>query len=334
VVKRFFNRRFRTALALLMLGLPLLAPASAGASPQVEISARVTPTVVTVGDPVRYEIQISHPAEARIDLPAVRGNTGSLDVLDYSVRADSAANGRRLVTYSLLLAAYDVGPDTLPPQRVEVRMLPDTAATVLYTQPTILTVNSTVPAESQDIADIHDDERLPRGFPWGGVLVAALVAGGVWVSRRLKKRAQERAARLAPQAPRVITAAEAAFVRLRVLEDRNHIGEGRVRAFAFELSEIFREYLAGRFNIDALEATTAELLERTAPLSLTLTQQTWLHGFCTELDAVKFADAALTAEDGTRLIEEVRTFLRETHVPESTRPIPPPIQPNAESTTP
>lgn len=281
----------------------------------VDLSARVTPTTITVGDPVRYEITVTHPADARVDLPAVRGNTGALEVLDYAVTTDSvtgaADHGRLTVTHTLTLAAYTVGNDTLPPQRVEVRTGTDTTALVLYTPSTVLTVEATTPPDARDIADIHDGERLPRAFPWWIPLALAALAATVWGVRTARaRRAARRALRPTP-APRGPTAVEAALARLDTLE-RDGFTAGRARAFAFTLSEILREYLANRYGIDALEATTSELLERADQTALTPTQRAWLRAACEELDGVKFADAVLGAEAAARLVQDTRALVRDT----------------------
>lgn len=275
--------------------------------PAVDLSARVTPTTVTVGDPVRYEITVTHPAGTRAALPAVRGNTGSLEVLDHTVTHDSTADGRVTATHALTLAAYAVGSDTLPPQRVEVRSGTDTATLVLYTPATVVTVKTTTPPDARDIADIHDGDRMPRAFPWWIALALALVAAATWGFRAWRAR------RPAPAPPpaRVATPAETALARLDTLAGDGFGTPGAARAFAFALSEILREYLAGHYGIDALEATTSELLERAVATGLTPAERAWLRAACEELDGVKFADMTLVAEAAARLLEETRTVVRE-----------------------
>lgn len=301
------TRIVRTALAALMCGTAV----PALAAPPVDLSARVSPTTITVGDPVRYEITVTHPAAARVDLPAVRGNTGSLEVLDHAIRSDSAAEGRVTLTHVLTLAAYDVGIDTLPPQRVEVRSGPDTTVLVLYTPPTILTVEATAP-DARDLADIHDGQRLPRPFPWWIPLAVLLLAGAGMAIRTWRARRAARRARRPLPAPHAASAAEAALARLDALAREAVATPAAARAFAFTLSEILREYLAGQYGIDALEATTPELLERVNDTGLTPDERAWLHGACDELDGVKFAGMPLTADAATRLLQTTRTLVRET----------------------
>jgi hypothetical protein len=292
----------------------------------IGVAARITPTETTVGEPVRYEITVTLPAEApantRVDLPGVRGNTGALEVLDQTVRTDSVQGNGRTIIHTFTLAAYEVGADTLPPQRVEVRVPSDTAALVIYTEPTLLTVKSVAPAgDSLQLADIHDEESMPRPFPWALPVALALLAALVWALRTWRKHVAALRARPVPPPPApVITAAEAALARLEALQrERNMRREAgddhEARRFAFTLSEILREYMAARFGIDALEATSSELLTRAAtltPHALAPERHDWLRDFCDETDTVKFADAALSAADEVRLLEDVRAFVRNT----------------------
>src|SRR5690606_13896211 len=123
----------------------------------VGITARADRTTATVGDPIRYEISVTLPAGAAATLPAVRGNTGRLEVAEHAERTDTAADGRVTLVHTLTLLPYHVGADTLPPQRVEIRTPPDTAATVLMTPPTIVTITPVAANDTGDIADIRDD---------------------------------------------------------------------------------------------------------------------------------------------------------------------------------
>lgn len=289
----------------------------------IELAARVSPVEITVGDLVRYEITVKHPAGARIELPAVRGNTGTFEVLAHETRTDSSLPDRHTLTHVLTLAAYETGEDTLPSQRVEVRLLPDTTLRVLYTPPTTLMVKATAPDDSGPLAEIYDDERHARGFPWALPLLLAVLAAGFWGLRTWRARRAAELARRPVPAPPAPTAAEVAQARLDALEHALP-GDGEpdtARAFAFTLSEILREYLAARYGIDALEATTTELLERTANLPLSRIQHDWLRNACDRLDTVKFADAPLDRADARALLAEARTFVQETApVPDAAPP--------------
>jgi hypothetical protein len=289
----------------LIFALPLWASA---ASTDVEVAARVDRTDLTVGDVVHYDITVTHPENGRIDLPAVRGNVGHFEVQNARVTPGRAVDGRVTVTYAFTLTSYTLGTDTLPAQRVEFRAGTDTAALVLYTPPTVLAVRRVSPANAREIADITDPEKMPRTVPWGLIALAA-AAVVFWIYREWRQR-HPRKPPAAARAP--LTPDQEALERLRALEQAGLASQGLGREFAFTLSEILRAYIGARFEIDALEATTEELLQRAAALPLEEAQREWLRRFTSDLDTVKFATGALAVAEAARQIESAREFVQTT----------------------
>lgn len=296
------------------------------AIPDIDVTARIDRAEVNVGDRVRYEITVVHPADGTVELPALRGNTGNFDVLGHEARTDSASGNRASVTHVLTLAAFVPGDDSLPPQRVEFRRRgDDTAAAVLYTPPTAVRV-ARVSVDGDTLEDITGVERLPRGVPWGLLLLLS-AAGIALLAWRLRKKTppRPRPEASAPPVP-VVPPDEEALEALRTLEQAGW--REQPRAFAFGLSEILRRYLGRRYGIDALEATTGELLERARALPLPggtaggdINGHEWLRACCTELDTVKFAAGTVADDDAGRWLRGARAFV------EVTRPAPDPAAP-------
>jgi hypothetical protein len=89
----------------------------------------------------------------------------------------------------------------------------------------------------------------------GALLLLALAA---WVTRALLRR-RRRQVVVAPPAP-LRPPEELALERLRALRQRGRFDEDGFRPFHFEVAEVVRGYLGGRFGFDSLELTTTELL--------------------------------------------------------------------------
>jgi hypothetical protein len=102
-----------------------------------------------------------------------------------------------------------------------------------------------------------------------------------------------------------------------------------LRPFVFELSEIIREYLGGRFGFDSLELTTEELVFKLrrrvsveAMPGLVLGEvEGWLSG----CDLVKFAKLSPTSAEARGALE---TAIR---IVEATRPRPEPVLESTET---
>lgn len=288
--------------------LALAAPAArAQDTSGIEVSAVIEPATATVGDVLRYVLAASVPAGGDATFPAARGNTGRLEAGPAVLHRDTLPDGRLRITQTILLTAWEPGPDTLPPQRVEAR----TAAGDVVALETPATVVDIVPvatsgADDTTLADIYDRDRLPRGFPWAlpPALITLALAAWWWWRRRNRPRATTIAVPGAPREP-VRTPEEVALAELDALERSGLAG----RAFAFRLSEIQRAHLAAARGIDALEATSTELLERCARAGLPDDVLADLRELCTRLDAVKFASAPHGAGDAARDLAAARALV-------------------------
>ena len=283
-------------------------PVSASPPKFVDISARVDKSEITIGDRLRYEIQITYPDSGRIELPSVLGNLGAFEVKDYQTEMGKAAGNRAVSLHVFSLSTFTVGTYTLPPQRIEYRAGKDTTPMVLYTQPTEIHVKRTSPETVKDIADIADVVEIPRGFPWGlaalGSILLALIGFFLWRKLRSGMPAELEKPRLPPY--------EEAKQRLAVIDVVQLLRQNRAREFAFQLSEIFRNYVGRRYGVDALESTTDEFMEKAAKLPLAANRKIWMGQFCESLDTVKFATSGILETEAERLVSETLEFLEET----------------------
>jgi hypothetical protein len=289
----------------------LLAASLIGAAPMghVDVTARVDHSSITIGDRVRYDIEIAYPDSGRVELPEVLGNLGAFEVKDYQTRSGKAADGRTTITHSFVISTFTVGDYALPPQRVEYREGKDTAALVLYTQPTAIQVKRTSPETVKDIADIADVADLPEPMPWGLIALGALIAAlfGFLAWRKWGRKIGTKT-----KVPPPLPPYEEALQRLRAINTVQLLRHNRAREFAFDLSEILRNYVGRRYSIDALESTTEEFLEKVKPLSLPAGQLSWMRSCCVSLDQVKYATGGMLETEAARLVHEVEQFLEYT----------------------
>ena len=195
---------------------------------------------------------------------------------------------------------------------------PGSEADTLVFDPQVLDVK-TMPVDTTTFVphDIKGQIRYPLTFkelvPWilGGLLLAALVAGAVWLIRR-RRDAQAEAASKDP----------AYIVALRSLErwrDEKYWAPEKQKQFYSGITDTLRAYMADRFGIDAQEMTTAEIF---AALKGNPELTPELYGNAKELfetaDFVKFAKHVASDEDNRKAIPEAVGFVMGTYkeVPE------------------
>jgi hypothetical protein len=289
-------------------------------SAPITVSSRVDRNEARVGDVVTLIVTAVGPVGTPVNLPRSLelGPFSELDDQNRKLEERDLGDGKMRREFRLFVAAYEPGEATLP--AVEVTYIGHNGE-VLSTRTlpidikiTSLIANEPEPAlkdTAQPVRVLQQDLLLV--YIAGGLAAAGL--GGlatVLVRRRLRARASQR-----PEPP-PRPAHEIALERLDRLGAAGFTEDGDHRPFHFELSEVIRDYLGGRFGFDALEMTTEELVEelrRRAPRELVLGE---VAGWLTGCDLVKFAKISPTATEARGALEMAIRIV------ESTRPRPQP----------
>jgi|GEM_PF-3021930 len=127
---------------------------------------------------------------------------------------------------------------------------------------------------------------------WGAVglaLILLTVFLGIIAFR--KKKTSPKSKPRSESIP-LLPAHEVALAELKKLWDdfsQNSQSEEKIKELYIRISEIIRIYLARRYKISTLEATTEELLDELSKLSLHVQDQMLISDFLTRCDLVKFA---------------------------------------------
>jgi hypothetical protein len=177
------------------------------------------------------------------------------------------------------------------------------------------------PASSPgELRDIAPPVEMPPDPVWpyyaaAAVCVVAAAAAGMYLVRRRRAaaRAAEAAAALRPGPPH-----EVALEALRILETTNHASREDQEVFYTRLVDILRGYIAGRFWVNAPDATASELLAalcRTGEVGVK--HQRLLRALVEEADLVKFAGSVFSTEAPGRALQACRSFVRDTAMEEA-----------------
>jgi hypothetical protein len=266
------------------------------------------PSVLRVGERVRIEIALTASEGAEIAEPPEE-----IPPLHVVARSSEEPREAETVRWAFEAAPFELG-------ELEVASFPVAYRTaagetgVLELGPVRLEVVPTVAEDDEELADIRGPVSFP--LPWlrpllwaaAALLAAALVALLVrWALRRRRARALEAAV---PPPPH-----EVALERLRRLDAGGVPRDPEeLKGFYVEMSEAVREYLEGRFGVEALERTTEEVsfLMRRARVRLALTDRVvrWLEG----TDLVKFARHVPPEETTRDALREGVRFVQETKI--------------------
>ena len=131
-------------------------------------------------------------------------------------------------------------------------------------------------------------------LPWcvGSAAVVAAIAWIIWHRRRREKAVAE--VRKSPL--------ETALAALEQLEKDDLVSKGELKEYYGRVSSILREYVEGRYGLQAPERTTEEFMEDLRRDSGTLTkdQKSLLEKFLMHCDLVKFAKFEPSADEVPR----------------------------------
>ena len=291
---------------------------SAEPADPVEIEASVDRAVATTGDLITYSIRVDYAPDYEIDIPEAGAEIAGFRITDTRSEGSELRSGRRLEERTYELRADLVGSYVLPPitvlyrQRSDGESEPSTDWQSATTSEIFVEVESVLPSteDATDIRGLKPIERRPNQIPWMWIGVGGLVilAGSLLAWWMLRRRSAAVEAAIPPH--------ERAFARLDALRATDFGDRQAVRRFCFAISEIVREYVEGRFGLNATDLTTEEIIDDLPSIAeLSAPHQQELIHFLRSTDQVKFAGSDPDPSGIERIYESALSFV------EATRPM-------------
>ena len=258
----------------------------------VSVKANVDNAQVFVGDMFNYEIQVTAPENAIVDLPSFVGNLGSFEVKEMKNEkvVEGMPKGTAKFVWYATLNTFVSGDFLIAPQQVNAVVGSDTVK--VNTDPVAVKVSMRTTGEETDILEVEDpldDPRLPQ---WLYIVlivlgVVLLVFLGWFLHKKFAKKGE--APRLPPY--------EEAVLALKELRAKNYLAEGNQGDYFMALGFIARRHIERRFDVDILDATVAELKQRMSHVAgLPQAYKESVVTLAVETEPVKFAKMKLEGE--------------------------------------
>ncbi len=294
--------------------LVVLAAATAFCQGQVSIESKVDRARIYIGDVIKYTVILTHDADVKLERPSPGKNLGQFEIREYSVQEPKKIGNQIVTQTDYFISTFDVGDYEIPSLQYFYRLAQDTTLRQLRTEVIKIQVVSLNPNEKGDIRDIKPPMTPPRDIArmivmiCSALILLALCGLGFWYWQRRKRGESILPVREKPKRP----AHELALEALAELAQSDLLTTGQVKTYYSRVSEILRQYVEGRYFIDALEMTTMQLMTRMQADLIPQEHISALQGILQLSDLVKFAKFIPAEEMQRQAVPQAIAFVDRT----------------------
>lgn len=301
----------RLLIILILLSTPLMAQQAT--NEQVLARVELATKEITIGDQIWMEVNVSAPPGTDVS-GLQEGYLNTLPGLEALRENDlnvTAQNPELLLQQRFLVTSFDTGYIAIPPLPYVFKAA-DGRIDTAYTNDLLLRVKSFPVDEDNELRPIKPIIEEPLNWLDFWPLYLLLVAGGLGYATWLYFKRQKRQAPPPPPPPPPHVVALSA---LDQLESKELWQNEHTKEYYSELTRILREYLEGRFDLQALEMTTRQITNRLTQRSdFDQVKARELSDLLQLSDLVKFAKARPAAELHPESLIRVRTFVKDTGI--------------------
>ena len=264
---------------------------------------------------MKLNLVINHKPGVKItgsDLEALSA-VKDIEVIEVGTMDTVAKSGEYILEQNIILTSFDSGYYWLP--KIPVNFIQSNGeAGQAMTRELPLTVNTIeIQSDSVELAPIKPIIEEPLKFRDAlpfliGLAIIAFLGGLIYyfVRRRKLKEAEPE-----PEIKR--PAHEIAEEKLEALKAAKLWQQGKVKEYQSELTYIVREYLENRFEINALENTTYEIMRQLkSHKDIKADWSIKLRKMLETADLVKFAKAEPPIDIHAEVMENAYAFVRQT----------------------
>lgn len=309
--------------AVLVSALSLLAGVANG---QVNVSATMDTSMMLIGDQTNMRLEASFPQGYSVAMPIFADTViRKLEVIEAGKVDTAFTDGILRLNQKYVVTCFDSGWYAVP-QLPFVISQPDGFTDTIYSAPIYFGV-MTMPldtANANAITDIKPMEDAPfiikELVPYVKIaflviFALAVVAFIIYVIVK-RKRNEPIFVKPKPQEPAHVVALR----ELDLLKEQKLWQRGLVKEYYTSLTEIVRIYLFGRFGLQAMESTTAEIMQLTKSVAeIDKDLRKGLQDLLERADFVKFAKAQAEANENEASFEFVEHFVLTTKPVEQLR---------------
>jgi len=280
---------------------------------QVRVLAELDSTRILLGDQLKLTLRIINSDGVRNPVSDLSGldKAEGVEIVSPGVWDSLIVRDRKSLKQEILITSFDSGYYYIPQLPITY-----TLNGVQKTQSTsqLAFMVNTISTNPEAIAPIKAIIEEPISFvedvlPYLlGLLLIGLIAYGIYYY--LQKRKKEEA----PPPPEIIIPPhELALSKFKALKDKGLWQRGEVKEYQSELTYIVREYIENRYDVQALESTSDEIIrDLKKNTDISEAHRTQLREMFTMADLVKFAKAEPPEDVNQKLMTYAEDFVDKT----------------------
>lgn len=290
-------------------------PIAVNAAGNVTLNASIDSTAVVQGSKAKLRLEVLKNTTdgMLVNAPEKGADYFGIEISDLKIDTIDHGNGRLELAYDYTIQAFDPGTVTLPPFRYAIGN--DTAVSEVVTLKVIEvdldTLTDINPMASVVSVPTKWYDIIPDWWLWIfiGVASAGVIACCILLFRRKKG--------MLAKPVKVTPPYDLAVMRLNDLQAKKLPQSGRDKEYYTELTEILRQYLEGRFGINAMEMTSTQIIDTLRHNKETKPGSDLMKQILEIADFVKFAKVRPLPDDNIKAFNSAVKFV------EDSKPLPP-----------
>jgi hypothetical protein len=303
----------------------LLFISAASFGQEIRTKAVIDSNRILIGDQVRLRFEVEYPAGTKINFPNLADSLATSVEIIQRLPLDSSivSNNLKKAIQEYVITSFDSGVHPIPPFVLTYKrngMIDSVKSNplILYVY-TLPKLDSLMKALKGPI-DIKPPIEAPITFkeiaPWimGSLLVLALL---FLIFYSLRRRKNDKGFFSLPQKPKE-PAHVIALRELDRIKEEKIWQQGKIKLYYSEITDVLRQYIENRFDIQAMEKTTDETIAAFKYRRSLVDEKSFenLRKILTNADLVKFAKYEPLPDDNNMVLVDTYFFINQTKLVE------------------
>ena len=284
-------------------------------------SAKIDRKSITIGDQTYYTLSCAYPKNATVEWPELQDTlVNGIEILGMpTIDTVEESNANIHLSKKYLITSFDSALYHIPALNFKLYYDRDTTVHEFYSDSLFLQVLSVEVDTSAAINDIHppykEPLRLKEIMPWiiAGVLLLAII---VFLIYYLKKRKNNEGIFTIKE--KYIPPHEKALAALTKIKENQRWKKDEIKEYYTELTDVIREYISERFQFDAMEMISGEIIAAIEN-EIENIQRQKLQQLLLLADMVKFAKLKPLPDEHSKSLQLAFDFVLETKIEEDNK---------------